>query len=304
MRKIYLAVFIALIISAILFIASLFYLDKEKHRNYYFSVTIEGKEVGTTKVDKFVTDDNLSYRSHSSFPFAPLLADSRSRLTLDRRYGLVNYLKEDTGGGLEDMVYLENTKNNIAFVGTSVSEFACLTDLPIKRNTFVFEEYSPVTYLPILENYDFSIGRAQAFNVITSYSPLLPPMKRLLTLTSIRDEYMKINSRKIKVECLLVRMKNLPQGMLFVTKTGRGLVCIEFPDKKLKIMRTFVPKDKKAEPFLLKSDLYKEEEVKFSDKKTALAGTLTTPRAEEKHPAVLFVGGTEESDRDLSLIHI
>ena len=156
MKKIYLAVFLVLVISALLFIASLFYLDKEKHRGYYFSVTIDGKETGVTKVDKFVTDDNLFYRSHSVFPFAPLLTDSKSRLTLDRRYGLVAYSREETGAGLEDAAYLESTKDSVSFVGRSMSEFACLADLPVKNNTFVFEEHSPVTYLPILENYDFS----------------------------------------------------------------------------------------------------------------------------------------------------
>ena len=123
-------------------------------------------------------------------------------------------------------------------------------------------------------------------------------MKRLLTLTSIRDEYIKINSRKTKVECLLIRMRNLPQGILFVTKTGRSLVCIEFPDKKLKITRTFNPKNLKAEPFSLKGGLYDEEEIKFNNKKTTLAGTLTIPRKEGKHPAVLLIGGAEESDRE------
>ena len=298
MRKIYLAVFVALVASALLFIASFFYLDKEKHKNYYFSVTVDGKDAGSVKVDKFVTDDNIFYRSRTSSPFEPLLTDSRARLTLDRGYGLLNYLKVDSGGGAEETVYLENKEHALSFVGTSMSEFACLMGLPVKQNTFVFEEYSPLTYLPILENYDFSIGRAQAFNVVTTYSPLLPPMKRLLTLTSIRDDYMKINSRKVKVECLLVRMRNLSQGMLFVTKTGRSLVCIEFPDKKLKITRTFNPGSLNAKPLILKSDLYTENEVRFNDKKTALAGTFTAPKPEGKHPAALLVGGIEESDRD------
>jgi alpha-beta hydrolase superfamily lysophospholipase len=298
MKRIYLAVLIVLMLSAALFASSIFYLDREKHKSYRFLVTSDGVETGTVKIDKFVTDDNIFYKSSSLFPFEPMLSDTKSRLVLDKRYGLVSYLKEDSGGGIENTVYLENTNNNISFVGTSMSEFAALTDLPVKRNTFVFEESSPMTYLPILENYDFSIGRAQAFSVLTVPSALLPPMKRLLTLTSIRDEYMKVNSRKIKVECLLIRMKNLPQGMLFVTKTGRSLVCIEFPDRKLKIMRTFEDKALKAEPLALKSGACADEEVKFNDKKIALSGTLTVPSKGEKHPAVLLVGGREESDRE------
>lgn len=298
MRKIYLAVFIIVVISAILFIASLFYLDKEKHRLYHFTLNIDGRDTGTIKIDKFITDDNLLYNSQGSIPFMPLLTESKSRLTLDRRYGLISYLKEESGGRGENTAYLKNINDVISFVGTSISEFAYVTGLPIKHNTFVFEEYSPVTYLPILENYDFSIGKAQAFNVITNYSPLLPPMKRLLILTSIRDEYLKVGSRKIKVECLLIRMKNLPQGTLFVTKTGRSLVGIEFPDKKIKITRTFIPKNFKAERFALKADAYTEEEVKFNNKKITLAGTLTVPKKEPAYPTALLIGGSIEGDRE------
>lgn len=298
MRKIYLAVFIIFVVSALLFIASLFYLDKEKHRLYYFTVNLGGHDIGTIKIDKFITDENLLYKSQASIPFMPLITESKSRITLDRRYGLITYRREESGAGAENTVFLESINDNISFVGISMSEFAYMAKLPIKRRTFVFEEYSPVTYLPILENYDFSIGRAQAFNVITNYSPLLPPMKRLLTLTSVRDEYIKIGSRRIKVECLLVRMRNLPQGMLFVTKTGRSLVGIEFPEKKIKITRTLIPKNFKAEKFVLKSDAYAEEEVKFNNKKITLAGTLTVPQKEGPHPAVLLISGSEENDRE------
>jgi len=297
MKKIYLAVFMIFVISALLFIASLFYLDKEKHKLYFFTFNIDSHDVGTIKVDKFVTDENTLYKSQSSMPFEPLLTESKSRLTLDKKYGLISYLREESGGGAENTIYVKNTNDSLSFVGTSISEFAYLGNLPIKHNTFVFDEYSPLTYLPILENYDFSIGRAQAFNIVTNYSPLLPPMKRLLTFTSIKDECMVIGSKKIKVECLLIRMKKFSQGMLFVTKTGRSLVGIEFPEKRIKITRTFSPKDISAKQFVLKSDVYTEKEIKFSDKKAALAGTLTIPKNEGLHPAVLLIGGTEDSDR-------
>ncbi|MDP3791910.1 MAG: alpha/beta fold hydrolase [Candidatus Omnitrophota bacterium] len=298
MRKVYLTVFIIFVVSAILFTASLFYLDKEKHKLLHFTVNIDGRDMGTIKVDKFITDENLLYKSQSSMPFEPLLTDSKSRLTLDKRYSLINYTREESGGGAQNTVLLDNINDNISFVGTAMSEFAYIANLPIKHNTFVFEEYSPVTYLPILENYDFDIGQAQAFNVVMCYSPLLPPMKKLLILTSIRDEYIKIGSRKTKVECLLIKMRNFPQGMLFVTKTGRSLVGIEFPEKKIKITRTFTPKDFEAGPFILKSDTYTTEEVKINDKKTALTGTLAAPKDQGIHPAVLLISGTEESDRE------
>src|SRR3989338_6266584 len=298
MRKIYLAVFIIFIASVLLFIASLFYLDREKHKFYYYIVNSDGHDIEAIRIDKYITDDRLIYRSQDSTPFQPLLTESKSKITLDRKYNIVSYSKEDSGAGLQETVYLENANNNVSFVATSRSEFACLTDLPIKQSTFIFEEYSPVTYLPILENYDFTIGRSQAFNVITKFSTLLPPMKRLLILTSIRDEYLKIGSRKIKVECLLIKIRNSPQGMLWVTKSGRTLVGIEFPDKKIKITRSFLSKNLESKKFVLKSDSYSEEDVKFNNKKVVLSGTLTIPKKEGLCPSVLLIGEDKECDRE------
>lgn len=298
MRKIYLAVFIIFIVSVLLFIASLIYLDREKHKIYHYIVNSDDHDIEAVKIDKYITDDKIIYRSQDSTPYLPLLTECKSKITLDRKYNLLSYSKEGSGAGLQETVYLENTNNNISFVATSRSEFACLTDLPIKQGTFIFEEESPVTYLPILENYDFNIGRAQAFNVITQFSTLLPPMKRLLILTSIRDEYLRIGSRKIKVECLLIKIKNSPQGMLWVTKSGRTLVGIEFPDKKIKITRSFLSKNLEAKKFVLKSGSYSEEDVTFNNKKVMLSGTLTIPKKEGLCPPVLLIGEGKGCDRE------
>jgi alpha-beta hydrolase superfamily lysophospholipase len=63
-------------------------------------------------------------------------------------------------------------------------------------------------------------------------------------------------------------------------------------------MRTFVPKNLKSKPLILKSDAYSEEEIKFSNKKTTLSGTITVPKKDDKCAAVLLLGGFEESDRE------
>ena len=297
MRKIYLAVFIIFISCIFLFVLSLFYLDREKHKLYYYTMNADGYDIESVKIDKYITDDRLIYKSQSSSPFRPILTDFKSRITLDRNYELISYSKEGSGEGLKEEICLENANNNISFVATLGSEFACLTDLPIKQRTFIFEEYSLITYLPILENYDFRLGGSQAFNVITQFSTLLPPMKRLLILTSIRNEYLKIGSRKIKVECLTIKIRNSPQGMLWVTKSGRALVGIEFPAKNIKITRLFPPKMLKAQKFTPKDDSYSEEQVKFKNKKIMLTGTLTVPRKEGLHPAVLLIGGNQGRER-------
>ncbi len=299
MRKIYLAVLAILILGVLLFSGSLLYLDREKHKVFFYTVNLDGHDTGNIKIDKYITDDKVIYKSVDSEPFGLLFTETRSGITLDRFGNLISYLKEQRGNGAQDTVYLENSGKNISFVATSGSGFAYLTGLGIKEGTLVFEEGSPATYLPILERYDFKLGRSQAFNVLTNFSTLLPPMKRILTLSSIRDEYIKIGSRKIKVECLLIRIRNSPQGMLWVTKSARSIVKIEFPDLKLKLTRTFsLKKVNEVNEPVTKHGLYDEEAVKFNSKKTVLEGTLTIPKKGEPLPAVLLLGRTDGSNRE------
>ena len=299
MKKIYLAVFILLILSVFLFAGSLLYLDREKHKTYFYTISLGGHDTGNVKINKYITDDKIIYKSLDSEPFQPLFTESRSRITLDKNSNITSYSKDERGIGVQDTVYLEKIDNNVSFVATSGSEFAYLTGLPIKYQTLIFEESSPVTYLPILERYDFKLGRSQAFNVITSFSTLLPPMKRILTLTSIKDEYIKMGSRKIKAECFLIKIRNCSQGMLWVTKSGKSLMKIEFPDKELKIIRTSsLKKINEVKRFVNKSDLYNEETIKFNNKKISFEGTLTIPKKEGPLRAVLLLGTAAGFDRE------
>jgi BAAT / Acyl-CoA thioester hydrolase C terminal. len=299
MKKIYLAVLAVLISCILLFVGSLFYLDSEKHKVLFCIISIDGHDAGNVKVDKYITDDRVIYKSVVSEPFQTLFTETRSRITLDRKGDLINYLKESSGNGARDVVYLENSDKEISFVATSESEFAYLTGLDIKEGSLIFEESSPVTYLPILERYDFKLGRSQAFNVLTSFSTLLPPMKRLLTLTSLGDEYVKIGSRRIKTERLLIRIRNYPQGMLWVTKSSRSIVKIEFPDLKLKITSRYsLKKVNEVTKPAAKNVLYAEEAVKFNNKKIVLGGTMTIPKSGGPFPAVLLLGRTNGSDRE------
>lgn len=297
MKKLYIIVSALFITCILLFISAFFYLDKENHKTYSYIVNLEGHDVGTIKIDKFVTEDKLIYKSVSNSPFYPILADSKSRITLDRKYNIENYYKENFGNGASERLSLENKDNNISFVATFQSEFAYLSKIPIRGGTFVFEEDSPATYLPIIENYDFKRGRAQGFNAITQFYTFLPPLKRFVTLTSVRDEYIKIGSKKIKTECMLLKIKNYPEGRVWVSKSDRSLIMAEVPKRNLKITRTFSPKSFDVKEYMTESDSYVTRDASFNNKNVQLSGSLTVPRAEGKYPAVLLIWGSGPQDR-------
>jgi len=299
MKKIYIAVLMLLSAGLLLFIASFFYLDKVNHKTFYYLITTYGKDAGTIKVERFATEDKIIYKSVTSLPFEPVYTEYRSRLVLDKRYNLESYTKERVSGRVTDMLYLENFKNLISFVSRYQSKFACVENIPIRKETFVFEENSPVTYLPIIENYNFSKGRSQGFNAISCFHAWdLPPMKRFITLTSIKDEYIKIDSRKIKTENLLLKIRDYPQGALWVGKSDRAIMKLEVPAKNMTITRTFGPKTVKAVRRTIKPDGYVSTDLFFKTKGADLSGTLTFPSKEGRFPAVLFAPGAGPQDRD------
>ena len=300
MRKIYILVAVFFISSIIIFLASFVYLDKTRHEVYYYVINLDGRDIGTVRVDKFDTEDKLVYKSAASIPLAPLFTEYKARLDLDKKYAIEDYSKERTAGTVSELNYLENNGGRVSFVNRFQSRFICLDNIPIQKDALIFEEDSPVTYLPILENYNFKRGRSQGFNAVTFFQdPALPPMKRFVTFTSIRDGYIKIDSRKIKAENLLLKIRNYPQGSIWVAKSDKSLLELEIPQRGLIITRTFFPREfPAAKKYVLTGNKYISKNISFKNKNIELTGTLTVPNKEGSFPAVLLVGGDGPYDRE------
>lgn len=301
MKKIYIAVILLLAVSILLFFASFVYLDKYRHRIYYYTVNADDRDIGLIRVDEFRTEDKIIYKASADMPLAQLFTSSRSRLVFDNTYNLESYSREQAANGVTELIYLENRKEGASFVSRAESRFACLQDIPVRKDIFIFEETAPETYLPIIRNYNFAKGKSQGFSCLSFFSRWnLPPVKRFVTLTSMKNEYLKIDKRKIRTEFLLLKIKNYPQGAVWVARADRSLVRIELPSIRLKITRTFSPglsKKQAPKEYRLNDNSYTTKDVEFKSKTLQLAGTLATPKAEGKHPAVLLLWGDGPQDR-------
>lgn len=298
MRKIYLLVIITFVLSILLFISSFFYLDRYNHKTYHYTVSIDGQYAGSARIDTFITEEKRIYKSVSSLPFKELLTEEKSRLELTKDYILHEYQNDLSLNGSTYTFYLERKDDSISFLFRGGSRFAYLSKIPMWKKTFVFEEGSILTYLPIIENYDFKRGGAQGFNsLICLPGSSLPPLRRFVTLTSIKDEYLKIDRRKIKAENLILKIKGYPQGSIWVAKSDRTILALEIPSIGLKIARSFSVKDMKPKERAITSDLFSSKEVTFQGKDGQLSGTLTTPNQGVSMPAVLLVWGSGPHDR-------
>ncbi|MDD5495552.1 MAG: alpha/beta hydrolase [Candidatus Omnitrophica bacterium] len=298
MRRFYVFLISIFITCVLIFIGSFIYLDKQSRKTFYYTISLEGHDVGTAKIDRYGTADKLIYKCAASEPLAPVYPDTKFKMVLDRHYNFEYYSKERSGAGAYENTYVENTRNGISFVSNLQSSFICISDIQARRGAFVFEEDAPITYLPMIENYDFRKGRSQGFNSLVLFSNALPPMKRFVTFTSVRDEYVKVGSRKIKTECLLVKIRNFPQATIWVSKQDKSLVMLEIPNKKLKITRTFKPPVIKPEEYVLASEEYISKDIVIKGKSVQLAGTLALPKGPGPFPAILLVPGTAPCDRN------
>ena len=208
MRNIYIAVIATFIVCVLLFIASFLYLDKTNHKILYYVVNSNGYDIGTLRIDTYATEDKHIYKSAASFPFNWVWTESRTRIFLDKNLNLETFSREQSGNNAARGIYLENKKNRLSFLARSDSRFSVLTEILIKNETFIFDAESLVTYIPIIASYNFKRGRSQGFpSFILSQNSLLPPIKRFVTLTSIRDEYLEIDNRKVKTENLILKIR-------------------------------------------------------------------------------------------------
>ncbi|MFH0764286.1 MAG: alpha/beta fold hydrolase [Candidatus Omnitrophota bacterium] len=300
MKKIYITVICLFAASIVIFISSFVYLDKNKRKTYYYVINSSGRDIGIIKVDKFVTEDKLIYKTAALVPYGEIITENRSKIVYDRKYNLESYAAERTANGAVETISVEKKGGGVSFVSRLNSCFAFLEDIPTRKETFIFEENSPATYLPIIENYDFARGRSQGFSAISCFMDWeLPPMKRFVTLTSIRDEYLKIGRKKIKTENLLLKIKNYPQGSVWVAKIDRSLIKIEMPAVALKITRTFSPWELTSKNYIGRSKDYTSRDIAFKNNGVNLSGTLTFPLKEGKYPAVLLAGPDGPEDRNL-----
>jgi hypothetical protein len=231
-RRFYIILSVLFLVCILIFIYSFVYLDSEKRRTSFYTVYIDDRPAGTIKIDRFSTEDKIIYRSTTSLPFLPIPVESNTKISLNRHYGLESYSRESRAGNAREGIFLQGGEDGLSSVSVFDSQFSCLIKAPARRETFVFEEASPVTYLPLIENYDFRKGRSQGFNAVTVLSTELPPMKRFVTFTTVRDERIRVDAKKIKTESLLVKIRNYPQSVIWVSKYDRRLVMLEIPSER------------------------------------------------------------------------
>jgi pimeloyl-ACP methyl ester carboxylesterase len=130
------------------------------------------------------------------------------------------------------------------------------------------------------------------------YIAALPPISRFVTFTSIKDEYLKIGQRKIKTENLILKIRNYPQGSVWVAKSDRALIKIELPSRGITFTRSFKSASITCEASSLQDPRYLTRDLSIKSAGAELAGRLTVPTNGSRFPAVLLIGGSYPGSAD------
>ena len=307
MRTIYISVNVVLVASVLLFIFSFAYLDRTNHKTYLYIINSGGRDIGMIKIDRYRTEEKTLYKAVGDTPLDASAAQSRSEIIYDNKFGLESFDSEDTANRVTDSYSIAIRDGLASYLSRRGSGFQTVSGISVKKDAIILKQDSILTYLPLIEGYDFRRTVPQGFNTLVIFSKGLPPVRRFSSMICTKDEYVKIpagpqpqrrGARKIRTFALALKTRDFPQSLIWVARSDRSIVKIEIPQLGIRITRTFYPKTFEAKPFMVKEEGYVSRNASFKSKNAQLEGTLTVPSGGTKMPAVLLAGGRGRDDRD------
>ena len=304
MRNIYLLLTLSIIIMVTLLIFAFVYFEKGKHQSFFYLVENAGIKSGYVKIDRYSTEDKIIFKSTGFYPKEQGSRIIHEKLVFDKNGFLLHkYIKDVQEFGTKtNSIRINNNLSTFDFLAVSGPRFTTLDYIPHERDISVFNAMSPLTYIPFLEQYDFSLGGAQSFNALHQFLNILPPAKGKLVFTSTRDEYITSCGKKIKTEHLTAKAKKLPPTSVWVSKLGRSLSRIRVESKDITITRVKSMPKFEIKNYVIDKKSYDSREILIPSGSIALSGTIDAPGLvnNNKIPCVLLVTGEGAQDREES----
>ncbi|MFH1996068.1 MAG: alpha/beta fold hydrolase [Candidatus Omnitrophota bacterium] len=300
MKKFYITVITGILLIMATLVGAFLLIDRMRRDMLSYVINVNGLRSGFSFVDRFATEDSIVHRSSSGGLLDDAESERSAKLILDKTGSFRSYVEQTTRDRATESIYLENKRDGLSFLSVYGAKFSLLEKIPTRNDAIPFNDKVVMTYLPFIKQYDFRIGGPQAFPALRQFSTRYPPINTLLTLRSIRDEYVAIEGRKIKTECVLLRTGNMPQITLWISKLDHSLVKVDIPDKNIVYARTFIKKKELAGTILRATNEALPTMVFFQNKTSGikLAGYLSTPAVSGGSPAVLLVDGPSPYEPD------
>ncbi len=166
MRNLYILLTLTIILIITLLVFAFLFLEKEKHQTYFYSVERAGEQSGSIRIDRYKTEDKIIYKSTSFYPAARRKI-IHEKLVFDRKtFKLERFFRECKNSGIATAaMYIDTRKgDSFDFLSRDLSKSSVASAAAHAKDSSVFHEESIVTYMPLIDKYDFARGGAQSFN--------------------------------------------------------------------------------------------------------------------------------------------
>ena len=326
MRK--LTVFVVLgILAAIALVAVAFlYIDISAHRIFYYQMALGEKPFAEVKVDRYITEDKVLFKSYAKYPYSLGYPEENEKLFISKKTMTPLKFTSESGGlkGQRRIIQLIQKGEECDYLFLEHPKFIALKDFSTGENTMVFSPLDIMTYIPIVERYNFWKKGAQFFEIMIPVEKALPPMRAKLEIRYLKEEYITVMGTKQEAESFMMDSPAIPEIKISVSKYSHRILTADIKEWNTRFIlvnmtettgeriKPLVDKifyffkkpsekdeaDKLAElkeevaPVVDKQELPQDEESKevfFESGKLVLSGRVWTPEGEGDFPAVLIV---------------
>lgn len=227
-KLIVLLVFIA-VASILLFMLAFYYIDFSVHWSATYEALQKGKKSGIVKVDRYVTEDKVIYKSRSEMPYALSYVSNNEKLFLKKGSLLPVKFIEESGVGRKTsrLISLVQKEDKTDYLYQEHPRFFLMKDFETGEKTMLFLPYDIMTYMPIMEKYNYWKKGTQYFEVLTPLEDAMPPMRDKIGVSELGDEYISIMGRKVEAEAFAVKGRGLPETKITLSKYGHHILSLD-----------------------------------------------------------------------------
>ncbi|RKY42569.1 MAG: hypothetical protein DRP85_02215 [Candidatus Makaraimicrobium thalassicum] len=238
MKKLIAVVIILVAFIVLLVAGAFFYVDLSGHRGFRYDLLIDGKPSGHIKVDRYVTEGKVVYKSSAEYPYSTGYPCINEKLFLKKgTMTLLKFAEEAEGGkGQKRLTLLSHAGEKTDFLFLEHPRFITLKGVETGEKTMVFSPDDIMLYMPIMEKYNFWKKGAQFFEVMIPVDEPVPPMRDKIEVRYLKDEYIPLMGRRMEAESFALKAKALPEAKVFLSKHARGILALEIEKMNMRFV--------------------------------------------------------------------
>ena len=325
MRKFRIILSISAVFIAMLVIGAFLYEDISGHKSFQYEQFVDNKLFAKINVGRYVTEDKIIYKSNAKY-FATLeYPEIIQKIFLKRKNVLFQKFIEDAKGekGRKRFIMLVQKGKETDFLFLEHPRFMSINGFETGDKTLVFQPQNILSYMPIVDRYNFWKKGTQSFEVMIPLPEEILPLRDKIKMSYFQNEYVTIMGSRVEAESFIVSARSIPDMKLVVAKYTRRVLSLESTEanrkfvlvkstegveKKLEYLtekltnrlmfkKTYEDIPEKTEENIFSEIIEMKEDEKeiegtnifFDSGSLILSGKLFMPSGEGPHPAVCIV---------------